>query len=561
MTIIFTALGYMYTHVLPFVILLSILVFVHELGHFAVARMCGVRVEVFSLGFGKKIFSFKYGDTIYCISLVPLGGYVKMFGEQGSEHVITDDDRKVSYSHKTPWQRIAIVLAGPMMNFIFAIIVFAGISQVGEQTRAAVIASVADGSVAASAGLLAGDRLISVNSQGMRSFEDFQKVLNKNKGSTVTAVVEGAGGVQRTLSLPVVSIENPNIFSLESQLGQVQGIEPFALSTTVAILADSHAYSLGLRTGDEIVSVNTEKIKLWSDFSGRIQTAIQDLVLEVDRPSVEVNSDGLPKTKTKMSVTLTLAEIKKAQKAEALGFDLTQLYLGSVVKESPAQMAELMPYDKIISINSKPVTKWTDIQDTIKAYDGKEALAILINRDGTEILKKITPKVTELTNAFGGIDKRYTVGISPLVNYAEPEIVSVKAETPIHALINGTVRTVDVSIMTFMSFVKLFQGQVSAKNLGGMVSIGKVAKDSFEVGPQAFFMTMGILSVSLFILNLLPIPVLDGGHLVFYTIELIKGSPLSLKKMEIANQIGFVLLLGLMILAQFNDIVKFLFKS
>ena len=115
--------------------------------------------------------------------------------------------------------------------------------------------------------------------------------------------------------------------------------------------------------------------------------------------------------------------------------------------------------------------------------------------------------------------------------------------------------------MTVMSFVKLFQGQVSVKNVGGMVSIGKAAKDSFEMGAQAFLMTMGILSVSLFILNLLPIPVLDGGHLVFYTIELIKGSPLSLRKMEIAQQVGFALLLALMILAQFNDIVRFLFKS
>ena len=112
-----------------------------------------------------------------------------------------------------------------------------------------------------------------------------------------------------------------------------------------------------------------------------------------------------------------------------------------------------------------------------------------------------------------------------------------------------------------MSFVKLIQGQVSVKNVGGMVSIGKAAKDSFEIGAQAFLMTMGILSVSLFILNLLPIPVLDGGHLVFYIIELVKGSPLSLRKMEIAQQVGFVLLMALMILAQFNDIVRYLFKS
>ena len=145
--------------------------------------------------------------------------------------------------------------------------------------------------------------------------------------------------------------------------------------------------------------------------------------------------------------------------------------------------------------------------------------------------------------------------------FSEPESVIVKSDSIVHSLSKGTTRTLDISVMTVMSFVKLFQGQVSVKNVGGMVSIGKAAKDSFEMGTQAFLMTMGILSVSLFILNLLPIPVLDGGHLVFYTIELIKGSPLSLKKMEIAQQVGFVLLMALMILAQFNDIVRFLFKS
>ena len=127
--------------IVPFVILLGILVFVHELGHFSVARMCGVRVEVFSLGFGKKLFSYKKGDTTYCISLIPLGGYVKMFGEQNGD-TVSEENRSVSFSHKTVWQRIAIVLAGPLMNFFFAVFVFSLISIIGEETRAPVLAEI-----------------------------------------------------------------------------------------------------------------------------------------------------------------------------------------------------------------------------------------------------------------------------------------------------------------------------------------------------------------------------------------------------------------------------------
>ncbi|MGZ3725311.1 MAG: RIP metalloprotease RseP [Pseudobdellovibrio sp.] len=561
MTIILNALSTLYSHVLPFVLLLGILVFVHEFGHFIVARMCGVRVEVFSLGFGKKIFSYKYGDTLYTISILPLGGYVKMFGEQGNESILTDEDKKVAYSHKNPWQRIAVVLAGPLMNFFFAAAVFTVIAQVGEQTRAASIASVTAGSTAEKAGLQAGDKIIQVNSSPIKSYEEFQKSLNSNKGSDLHVTVQTISGEEKKLALPVTTVDNPNIFSLESKLGQVEGIEALAVNATVAVLPGSDAYKVGLRTGDEITSINSDKITRWAQVETLLSKADKNLKIEIDRPSAEQDENGNPKVKTKLSFDIALADLQKFKTLKEYGFDNNELYLGNVVKDSPAQMAELMPYDKLISINQVPINKWTDILETVRSFDGKEALSIVVNRDGTELLKKITPKVTEITNAYGVMDKRYTIGISPLVVYADPELITIKAGSPVEALLKGFNRSIDISVMTVMSFVKMFQGQVSAKNMGGMISIGKAAKDSFEMGAQFFFSTMGVLSISLFIINLLPVPVLDGGHLVFYTIELIKGSPVSLRKMEIAQQVGFVLLLALMIFAQFNDIVKFLFKS
>jgi regulator of sigma E protease len=561
MELIFTALGYLYTHILPFIILLGILIFVHELGHFMVARWCGVRVEVFSLGFGKKIFSFRRGDTEYCVSIVPLGGYVKMFGEQGSEHVLTEDDKKVAFSHKNPWQRIAIVLAGPLMNFFFAVAVFAGIYQVGEESRAPFIAAVTAGSPAEQYGLRSGDKILQVNSQSVRSYEEFQKTLNISKGGSVSLLIQDAAGNQKTVTAQVTSIDNPNIFSLEKKLGQIDGIEPFALGTTVAIATDSPAYSIGLRSGDEIVSLNGKKVSRWEDFKASFSAQMtQNVALEVKRPLPNSDMKAKPAF-TDLKIDWSAEALAKIGSFDKIGFDNPELFLDQVVKDSPASKAELEKYDKILSINSKKITSWKDVTETIRSYDGKDALTFTILRNGTEMIKKITPQVTEHNTPYGAIDKRYTVGILPMVNYAEPEMTTVQASSPIAALSKGTARTIDISIMTVMSFVRLFQGEVSVKNVGGMVSIGKAAKDSFEMGAQAFFMTMGILSVSLFVLNLLPIPVLDGGHLVFYTIELIKGSPLSLSKMEMAQKVGFVLLMALMILAQFNDIVRFIFKS
>ena len=569
MTYISMVFNFLYSSVLPFVSLLGILIFVHELGHFLVARMCGVRVEVFSLGFGKKIITYKRGDTTYCISLIPLGGYVKMFGEQGSEAIKSEEDKKVSYSHKNPWQRIAVVLAGPLMNFVFAVFIFSLIAEMGEQTRAAVVADVAEASPAEKMGFKAGDKILEIDTQKIKSYEDFQKSLNQFKGSSVSATIEDVTGQQKKVNLNVTAIDNPNIFSLESKLGQIEGLLPYAKSAAVAVMAGTPAYELGFRTGDEIVEINSQKILRHAQLEELFlkNSEVKEFNVKIQRSSFkDQNQDQALKNIEKrsqesLSILIPTEKLRTLKTLKDFGFDETELYLDQVVKDSPASAAGLQQYDKMISINSNPILKWEDISEAVKAFDGKEAMTFVVMRDGAEVIKKITPKVTELTTAFGGIDKRFTVGITPYIVMAEPEMMILKSDSIIQSITKGWNRTVDISIMTVMSFVKLFQGQVSVKNVGGMVSIGKAAKDSFEIGAQAFLMTMGILSVSLFILNLLPVPVLDGGHLVFYTIELIKGSPLSLRKMEIAQQVGFVLLMALMILAQFNDIVRFLFKS
>ena len=552
-----------YSNILPFTILLGILVFVHEFGHFIVARMCGVRVEVFSLGFGKKIFSFKRGDTTYCISLIPLGGYVKMFGEMGSEAILTEEDKKVSFSHKSPWKRIAVVLAGPLMNFVFAIFIFTIIAELGEQSRAAVIADVTVNSPAAQLGLKPGDRILEVNSVKIKNYEDFQKILNQFKDSSVSAVLVDVGGQKKDLNLKVTSIDNPNIFSLESKLGQIEGVLPYAKSGVVAVITGSLAYQSGLRTGDEIIEINSQKITQWAQLEALMLNTKSDLSIKLNREATTNSNENSKETKPSASnsvvLTVSGSELAKIKSLNDFGLDNTDLYLDQVVKDSPAEAAGLAKYDKILSINSIKIKKWENVSEVIKGFDEKEAMTFVLSRDGAELIKKITPKATELTTAFGGIEKRFAVGITPYIMFAEPELVVTKSESIFHSIAKGTERTVDISVMTVMSFIKLLQGQVSVKNVGGMVSIGKAAGDAFQVGAQAFLMTMGILSVSLFILNLLPIPVLDGGHLVFYTIELIKGSPLSLKKMEIAQQVGFVLLMGLMVLAQYNDIVRFLF--
>lgn len=559
-------LGQIYSNVVPFVVLLGILIFVHELGHFLVARFCGVRVEVFSLGFGKKLISYKKGDTVYCLSLIPLGGYVKMFGEQAmktnaeDEQVpLTEEEKKVSFTHKTVWQRIAIVLAGPLMNFFFAAFIFTFIAQIGEETRAPVVASVESNSAAETMGLSSGDRIIEVDGQPVQSYEEFQKSLNLNKNRKVSAIIENLSKERKTLTLSISSVKNPNIFSAENMIGSIPGIQALAQGTTIGVVTASAAEKAGFKIGDEIVSINSTKINRWEEveafFKISKSTSSEKNNVVVSRATAdEKNPD---------TVTIELAPdaFVQADTLAAFGIETSDLYLDQIVKGSPAEQADLQKNDRIVSIDSKPLQKWEQVLNTIKSFNGKEALDITVIRQGATLAKKITPLVTTQMTALGQEDKRYTIGIIPMVQFAQPEMTVVKAKSIFSSIEKGFSRTIDISVMTVFSFVKLFQGEVSHKNIGGMISIGKAAKDSFEMGLQAFLMTMGILSVSLFILNLLPIPVLDGGHLVFYTIEAIKGSPLSVKKMEVAQQIGFALLMGLMVLALFNDFTKFFFKT
>lgn len=561
-----TILGQIYSNVVPFVVLLGILIFVHELGHFAIARLCGVRVEVFSLGFGKKILQYKKGDTTYCISLIPLGGYVKMFGEQplksnDDEPVseLSAEEKKVSFTHKNVWQRIAIVLAGPLMNFFFAVFVFGFIAQIGEESRAPVIASVLKDSPASQMGLAAGDRIIEIGGDTVQSYEEFQKKLNLHKNSNVSAIIESSNKERKTVSLNVGAIKNPNIFSMESMIGSLEGVEALARGTQVGVITGSLAEKSGFKIGDEIMAIDGQKISRWEELSLFVTEAknknVEKFEIEVSRGSVE------DKNQVQQKITVNFADMKNINSLTEFGFESSDLYLEQVVKNSPADMAGLQRHDRVVSIGSQKIEKWEEVLNSIKSFDGKEALNITILRDGAPLMKKITPQVTTQMTALGQEDKRYTIGIMPMVQFAQPEMTVVKSSSIFSSIEKGFSRTIDISAMTVFSFVKLFQGEVSHKNIGGMISIGKAAKDSFEMGLQSFLMTMGILSVSLFILNLLPIPVLDGGHLVFYGIEAIKGSPLSVKKMEVAQQIGFVLLMGLMVLALFNDFTKFFFKT
>ncbi len=540
--------------IVPFIILLGILIFVHELGHFLVARWCGVRCEVFSLGFGKTLLTYKRGDTTYAISAIPLGGYVKMFGEANSEVSLTEEEKKVSFTHKNVWQRIAIVLAGPLMNFFFAILIFFVVALIGEDVRKPVIGDVLTDSPAYQSGFRSGDTLLTINSQRITSWEDVRNILETDKSSEQNLQFEisrETDGEIVPIQFTAKTVENPNVLSSKEFSADLTGVLPYSKGTSVGVLPESLGEQLGLKSGDILTKINNVEIKYWRH--------LNETLVKAGQGPFTIHAQRLSSDEKPQDITIQIPAKDGAHYSlESLGLESSELYLGKVMEKSPAMTAGLKTGDRLISINGTDLQKWDDVLGNIKSFNGKDPVQIKVRR-GHEVLDlAIVPEMSSQMTASGAEEKRYMIGISPFMNIAAPETFVMKTSNLGKALARGTEKTWDVTVMTAMSFVRLFQAKISPKNIGGVISIGQAASETFKVGMSQFLQMMAIISVNLFILNLLPVPVLDGGHLVFYIIEVVKGAPLSMKKMEYAQRVGMFLLLFLMVFALFNDFTRVL---
>lgn len=540
----------------PFFLLLGLLIFIHELGHFLVAKFFGVRVETFSLGFGRKILKYKKGDTTYALSLIPLGGYVKMYGDDPNAE-IPASERQHAFLGKPVYQRIAVVLAGPLMNLFLAIFLFIVIAGVGEERAAPVVGDIAADSKAYSEGFRSGDKIISIGGQETPTWTHVKKAIEAIPGQAREFVIERPGEAQPIKFEAAVSYgENENIFSRERQVGQIPGLSPEARSLLIGISdPNSPAAKAGLKTLDLIVGVNGKKISVYRELepaleqaaaTGKIELQVRDLDTEKQPEKTRTLSLSVPEAKTDLTA--------------ALGIESAELFIHEVIKNSPAERAGLLSKDRIARINGTAVGSWSDVLNRVKSFDPEKSdnLEITVVREGAERAFKMRPEMTKVMSPKGLEEQRFTVGIQPGFAQVVPDTVYYRVSSPVEMVSTGLRDTANWTEFVVMSLVRLVQGDVSAKNIGGVITIGRVAATSFEAGFSTFLKTMAIISINLFLLNLLPVPVLDGGHLVFYAYEGIRGTPLSLRKMELAQQIGLMLLMCLMVFALFNDITNLL---
>ncbi|MDO8518948.1 MAG: RIP metalloprotease RseP [Deltaproteobacteria bacterium] len=443
--------------ILYFIIALGVLVLVHEWGHFIVARRVGIKVEKFSIGFGPKLFSIQGKVTEYQICLLPLGGFVKLFGEDPVAEAEGDEAKaneiassKEAFSSKSLSKRLATVFAGPSMNLVLALVLMPVVFMLGRMLPAIleedpVVLGVKEGSPAAQAGILKGDRILAIDGKTVKDWSAVLDwvIVHPNMQSVWTLGREG-----ETKIVPLTTVTSP--FS-EHEAGYV-GVEP-------------HFF--------------------WGD-------------------------DAI---------------------------------VGTVNPGSPAEKGGLKEKDLILSLNGELVPSWTEMSSIVRKSEGKELLTVY--KRGAEILEtKITPEFSEAISF-------YVMGITKFI---DPALFVKKKYGLIEAVQKGTEETKKLFLMTGDVLGRLFTFQLSVKSLGGPLQIAQASGTAARLGLGEFLYFMAFLSMQLGVLNLLPIPVLDGGHVLFMAIEGIRRKPVSLKARTISTQVGMAFLLGLMILITFNDV-------
>lgn len=558
--------------VFGFLIILGPLVVFHEFGHYIFARLFNVKAEIFSVGFGPRLWAKQLGETELRISAIPLGGYVKLLGED-REAPLPPEEAKRALHRQEPWKRFFIFFGGPLFNFILATLVFMVILVVGEPQPANVIGRVVRGSQAALAGFKSGDRINSIQGKPVVKYEEILTIIRENPSKTLEFDVthngpsSNSGHTSQKITVTPTSEKGYSIYGEATAIGEIDGISAYGRGLEAGVSDPSSvAASVGIKTGDRITEVNGSPLKSWEeleDIFAQAPTGAK-IKLRIQKPSgteeklIELTK---PVDKQAASQLVLVPSVNPApaplDMQSAWGLYSSELFVDKAMEDSPAAKAGVTHGDRLIGVGDKPVQSFVDLRDAVQNA-GEASGTVLLNweRDGKIHSEKIIPNSTKTKDPEMKSKVQYTVGVAPMMTFADAVTVIEKVYNPFNLVWMGTSRMVTFTWRNFVSIVKMFKGEVSVGTLGGPILIGKIAGESLSHGLVTFLTTMAILSIGLGVLNLLPVPVLDGGHIVLLALESMRGKPLTFRQAEIIQGVGLALILALMGVVIKNDIAR-----
>jgi len=498
-----------------FIIFLGVLVTVHELGHFLVAKACNVKVLKFSIGFGPRIFGFTRGDTEYRVAWLPLGGYVKMAGQEPDEDVAPEDVGR-SFQAQTWWKRALIVVAGPAFNLIFPIIAFFFVYVGTTQVMAPRVGWLEPELPAARAGIKPGDYIRKIDGKEVRSFGEIRELISGAANRDVTIVLE------RDKQEVVVTLQ-PMMTTDQDPIEKVQrgllGIWPRGRAAIVGVPAGSAAEAAGLRTFDRILTINGAVVKDELEFENVLAKATGTLELTVVRSQLQPVAGA----------TLVIPELStvKLEKGEgqgyaALGVESGDLYVWSVSPNTPAAEAGLKRGDRLVRINKHTLSSWMSVELELTALE-KTPFELEWKSGGVAAVKQLAQATitydddfkNRLTQLELGLLERpaFRGGRDTLAGGPAEELVSLTMG-PKDAFVASVKNLPKIIRKIGLIFYKLFTGDVPLESVGGPIMLFQVASKSAELGIETFIGNMALVSVNLGLVNLLPIPVLDGFALL-----------------------------------------------
>lgn len=550
--------------ILYFLLLVGVLVVIHELGHFVAAKLLDIKVLRFSIGYGRPLLRIKLGETEYQLAAFPLGGYVRILGiERGNDAGPEGArDARRSYASRPLWQRIAIVFAGPAANLVLPMVIYFAFFAGNTVLQAAVIGDVIEGGAAARAGLEPGDRVLEIDGKAVRYWEEIETAVRSSPGRELHLRVARNGKTFERYVTPLAETvrHRDGAVGLQGRVGITHA--PFVPLVGV-IDGDSPATRAGLRTGDLIISVDGQRVRNWSDVQRHLGPVARRTSLVYFRgseipgvPQIELLGAGFADL-----VPDTLVDAALNRRTYT-GLEHAEMFVAHVDAGSPADAAGLRPGDVVTALDDIPVAHWVDLDQRLQAEPNRTfKLTWKHALDG----KTVTTS-GELTQVWRKHLDDYDHTVTRLVFGARNDVDrGTGAMIPIDgrfgfAMTKAVERTGETISTMVSGFFKILGGDTPSDALGGPLMMYRVASVSGNQGWDSFLLMLALISVNLGLINLLPIPMLDGGHLLVFALEAAQRRPLSTRMRERVQLAGLSLVGLITVLALRNDIARYLLR-
>lgn len=569
---------------LYFVLFVSILIFIHEFGHFAFAKLFGVKVLTFSIGFGPKLLKVRGKETEYCIALLPFGGFVKMLEEGKAEQPVLPEERHRTFEALSPWKRVIVVLAGPAMNLVFPIALYTSVYLEDKEFLPPTVGAVFPGKPA-DGKLFSGDVITAIDGEKVASFPDVQKAFAKGAGKAMRVAVDREGKSIEVAVTPADEIEvvEPSELELYEHVGRV-GIAPTFAAPVIGIArTDSPSFRAGLRTFDRITAVNGRKVDTFVDLVGMLtQNKGDNVVLTYVRPIPVAGALGglcdfavletgiatvAPRPRQEGAVVREGDPNGRAKDVlDRTGIESAEMYVAFVPEGSSEHRMGLRAGDRVTHLDGREQRMWKVdrrgghvLDDTTMVgqllRDPNQTHELVWTRDGEKMSGTFQLRKENWNDELGQHYERYVFRSTHWVPRAQSKLVP-NPHPVIYAVRRGFEETKNAIKFIVVGFVRILQGRVSLATVSGPITLYDVAGDAGAKGTTYFVWAMAITSVNLGLINLLPIPVLDGGHLLFFLLEWVRRKPISVRARALSSLFGMSVLMLLMLVAFKNDVTR-----